>query len=171
MYDISSLVDYYYRARGTGHDRNPVAERVYKALCRAFGVPEEWHTLGLTHRSSHIGEAAHARAVRWENLTGPERLAYQSSYTYWQWRGAVANLVNAVGCFDGAGEKAAIEVEMGVAARALVATVRASTLEMDKHFFAVVFGADTSRTVTEAELIGFGAPTAKELAAMGLDRF
>ena len=66
MYDITSLVEYYFRARGAGHERNPVAERVYKALCRAFEVPEEWHTLGLTHRSSHIGEAAHARAVRWE---------------------------------------------------------------------------------------------------------
>ena len=39
-----------------------------------------------------------------------------------------------------------------------------------KRFFSVVFGADTSRTLTEVELIGFGAPTAKG-AAMGLDRF
>lgn len=171
MYDISSLVEYYYRARGTGTDRNPVAERVYKALCRAFEVPEEWPTLGLTHRSSHIGEAAHARAVRWENLTGPERLAYQSSYTYGQWSRDATNFLAAVRHFEGTGEKAPIEVEMGERARELVALNRAALLAMDKRFFAVVFGANTSRTFTEAELIGFGAPTAKELAAMGLDRF
>jgi len=171
MYDISSLVEYNYRARGTGHERNPVADRVYRALCRAFGVPEEWHTVGLTQRSSHIGEAAHARGVRWEDLTDTERLAYQSSYTYWQFRIPVANALAGVRCFEGGGEKARIEEEMGASARTLVALIRAEMLKMDKRFFAEVFGADTSRSFTEAELIGFGAPSARELAAMGLERF
>ena len=135
-------------------------------------MPEEWPTLGLTQRSSHIGEAAHARGVRWEDLTAPERLAYQSSYTYGQWSRDATNFVAAVRYFEGAGEKAPHRGRDGRERRAtLVAQVRAVLLGMDKRFFAEVFGADTSRTFTEAELIGFGAPTAKELAAMGLDRF
>ena len=31
MYDISSLVEYYYRARGPGHERNPVGVTTLKA--------------------------------------------------------------------------------------------------------------------------------------------
>ena len=30
MYDISSLVEYYYRARGPGHERNPVGVTTLK---------------------------------------------------------------------------------------------------------------------------------------------
>ena len=116
-----------------------IEHRPAPLACRRSGTP--W----TDPADDHIGEAAHARGVRWEDLTDTERLAYQSSYTYWQFRIPVANALAGVRCFEGGGEKAPIEEEMGASVQTLVALIRGEMLKTDKRFFAEVFGAKVDR--------------------------
>ena len=126
--------------------------------------------MALTQRDFRVGDAGHARQIRWDELTPEERVVYSLCHTYWEFRIPFAKAMAGVRCFDSGGQKSALEQEIAEYARSLVSAHRGGLLAMDRRFFAAVFAADTSRTFTEEELIGFGAPTAKELAALGIDR-
>ena len=98
------------RRRRRGANR-PHSDIAYGGSCSA-GQREDFaqYDAGLARAALRGGRVASTVTRRGEDLTTPQRLADPSSYKYWQWRAAAANLVAAadlaasLGCRVDAGD-------------------------------------------------------------------
>lgn len=151
-YTISSIPYYLLMAypNGRGEDGDQVYSRVYKTLCTAYGVPENWIDDQDDRQSKKLPH--NYRFVHY-------RLAFERALMASEGDGGVR------------GPDEPVTNAIDAAISDLYGATRAQLIKLDIAFFGGVYDINATKQVTDEELVALGAPTRDEVNAHWADCF